>query len=89
MVPANGPRQRLAAKTPIRTTRDIQTDSPRGRIFDRTGKIVLAQDKVAWAVTVDRELPSNPHAVIGQLSELLGISVDKLQRRSTANGSRC
>jgi penicillin-binding protein 2 len=75
-----GPDARLAAKTPIRTTRHIQTDSPRGRIFDRTGKIVLAQDQVAWAVTVDRDLPRRTRArVIGQLSEVLGITVDKLQ----------
>src|SRR3954471_22577998 len=75
-----GPDAKLAAKLPIRTTRQIQTDSPRGRIFDRTGRIVLAQDKVAWAVTVDRDLPPRTRKrVIGQLSELLGVTVDKLQ----------
>ena len=36
-------------------TRVIQTETPRGEILDRNGK-VLAQDSRAWAVTVDRDL---------------------------------
>src|SRR5262245_36991638 len=66
-----GPDQKLAKKAPLRTTRVVQTASPRGRIFDRNG-MVLAQDETAWAVTLDRNLRPREHKrVIGQLSELL------------------
>ena len=51
-----GPEQQLARPVvSTLSTRVIQTESPRGEILDRNGK-VLAQDVAAWAVTVDRDL---------------------------------
>ena len=68
-----GPEQRLARVVSTLSTRVIQTESPRGEILDRNGK-VLAQDVAAWAVTVDRDLgPNTRDRVLGQLAEVLGI----------------
>ncbi len=50
-----GPEQKLAREVITLSTREVQTESPRGEILDRNGK-VLAQDVAAWAVTVDRNL---------------------------------
>ena len=50
-----GPEQSLGQVVSTLSTRVIQTESPRGEILDRNGK-VLAQDVAAWAVTVDRNL---------------------------------
>ncbi|HWS48286.1 MAG TPA: penicillin-binding protein 2 [Acidimicrobiia bacterium] len=74
-----GPERALGAEAINLSTRTIQTESPRGRILDRYGN-VLAQDRAAWAVTVDRNLGTKTHArVMGQLSELLGIPLKSLQ----------
>jgi penicillin-binding protein 2 len=68
-----GPDQSAALPPAKQSTRTIQTESPRGRILDRTGTYVLAEDQVSWAVTVDRNLSKRTHdKVMGQLSELLG-----------------
>ncbi len=57
----------------------IQTESPRGEILDRNGKI-LAQDVAAWAVTVDRDLAKKTlDQVLGQLAEVLGTSEKTLR----------
>jgi penicillin-binding protein 2 len=75
-----GPEQKLRAEAIVRATRVVQTESPRGRILDRSGTIVLAQDRSAWAVTVDRTIDATTRTrIIGQLSELLGLSVGGLQ----------
>src|SRR5450432_3424931 len=68
-----GPEQKLGLPTSSLATRVIQTESPRGEILDRNGK-VLAQDVAAWAVTVDRNLKkATRDRVLGQLSEVLGV----------------
>ncbi|MDQ1383530.1 MAG: penicillin-binding protein 2 [Actinomycetota bacterium] len=68
-----GPEQKLGQPVSSLGTRVIQTESPRGEILDRNGK-VLAQDVAAWAVTVDRNLSKTARdRVLGQLSEVLGI----------------
>src|SRR5262249_17752075 len=57
----------------VLATRQVQTESTRGRILDRNG-VVLAQDEAAWAITLDRNLDEDTRMrVIGQLSELLGV----------------
>ncbi len=57
----------------------IQTESPRGEILDRNGK-VLAQDVAAWAVTVDRNLPKTTLTrVLGQLAEVLQVDEKTLR----------
>jgi len=67
-----GPEQSLGKIAISLSTRVIQTESPRGEILDRNGK-VLAQDVAAWAVTVDRNLSSATRdRVLGQLAEVLG-----------------
>ena len=49
----------------------MQTESPRGRILDRNGN-VLVENVAEWAVTVDRTLDKDTRArVIGQLAEAL------------------
>jgi penicillin-binding protein 2 len=74
-----GPDRSLAAVATRNGTRVIQTDTARGRILDRNG-IVLAEDQVAWAVTVDRNLSKRTHQrVMGQLSETLGTPIAKLE----------
>ena len=74
-----GPEQRLRAEAIALSTRRIQTESPRGRILDRNG-VVLVQDRAAWAVTVDRALKKKVRdRVLGQLSEVLGIPQTALQ----------
>jgi penicillin-binding protein 2 len=68
-----GPERNLKAQTAALYTRQIQTESPRGQILDRHG-VVLAQDRAAWAVTIDRKLTHKTQTldrVIGQLSETL------------------
>jgi len=68
-----GPDQALGNVVSTLATRQIQTESPRGEILDRNGK-VLAQDVASWAVTVDRNL-SKDHVnrVLGSLAEVLGV----------------
>src|SRR5262245_45604240 len=74
-----GPEQKLRAEAIALSTRKIQTQTPRGRILDRNG-VVLAQDRAAWALTIDRSLkPARRQQVIGQLSELLGVKESDLQ----------
>ena len=68
-----GPERALGQEAVHLQQRVIQTESTRGEILDRNGK-VLAQDRAAWAVTVDRNLNKKTRArVMGQLSELLGV----------------
>jgi penicillin-binding protein 2 len=75
-----GPEQSaLDARIASLTTRQIRNDLPRGRILDINGN-VLAQDRAAWAVTVDRDLKEDARTkILGQLSEVLGIAQEKLQ----------
>ena len=84
-----GPEQSLGQVVSTLATRVIQTESPRGEILDRNGK-VLAQDVAAWAVTVDRNLSSTTlDRVLGQLSEVLGVQrEDAASRTTTACASR-
>src|SRR2546423_1515972 len=75
-----GPEQKLRAEAIALSTRRLQSESPRGRILDRNG-VVLAQDRAAWAITMDRNLKDSTHdRVIGQLSEILGKPMEQLQR---------
>lgn len=75
-----GPEQRLRDDAAALASRQVQTPSPRGRILDRNG-IVLARDRAAWAMTLDRSLePEVRDRVIGSLSELLGIERKDLLR---------
>ena len=83
VVPADGPRAAPCGPRRSRSsTRRIQTDSPRGRILDRNG-VVLAQDRAAWAVTVDRDAEDEgPRAqVLGQLSEAARDPAERAARR--------
>ena len=78
-----GPEQKLKAEAIALSTRKIQTQSPRGRILDRRG-VVLAQDRAAWALTVDRTTTGTRSdaervRVFGQLSELLSVKQETLQ----------
>ena len=50
-----GPEEQLRFQAVARSTRVVQTESPRGRILDRNGN-VLVENVAEWAVTVDRTL---------------------------------
>ncbi len=76
-----GPEQKLRAEAIALSTRTVQTESPRGRILDRNGH-VLARDRAAWAITLDRNLKRATRSrVLGQLSETLGRPLTDLRRR--------
>ena len=63
------------------TLRSIQQESPRGLILDATGR-VLVEDRVAWAIEVDRRLVGGQRvAVVGRLSKVLDLPVAQIQKR--------
>jgi len=67
----SGAENSLKNQAVVESTRVLQTESPRGEILDRNGK-VLVKDKASWAVTVDRNLSkATATRVLGQLAELL------------------
>ncbi len=79
-----GPENSLKVQAIVDSTRFIQTESPRGEILDRNGK-VLVKDRASWAVTVDRDLPkSTATVVLSQLQELLKIPVKTLTSQYTS-----
>jgi penicillin-binding protein 2 len=74
-----GPDQSLGKVVSTLGTRVIQTESPRGEILDRNGKI-LAQDVASWAVTVDRNMPDKTLSrVLGSLAEVLDVPENTLR----------
>jgi penicillin-binding protein 2 len=63
------------------TLRPIQQESPRGLIIDAEGR-VLVEDRVAWAIEVDRRLVGSLRsAVVRHLSAVLHLPVAQIQRR--------
>jgi len=63
------------------TLREIQQESPRGLIVDASGR-VLVQDRVEWAVEVDRRLVGGQRAiVVRRLAAVLHFPVARIQRR--------
>jgi len=63
------------------TLRRIQAESPRGLIVDANG-VVLASDRVAWAVKIDRRLVGKERStVVSRLSAVTHISVADINRR--------
>jgi penicillin-binding protein 2 len=66
-----GGEEQLKFQAVARATRTVQTESPRGRILDRNGT-VLVENVAEWAVTVDRQLAKSTRTrVLGQLAEVL------------------
>jgi penicillin-binding protein 2 len=63
------------------TLRTIQQESPRGLILDAEGH-VLVEDRVAWAVEVDRQLVGTQRtAVVRRLAAVLHFSAAEIQHR--------
>lgn len=63
------------------TLRPIQQESPRGLIIDAGGR-VLVQDRVEWAVEVDRRLVGPQRVtVVRRLAAVLHLSAAAIQRR--------
>ena len=63
------------------TLRRIQQESPRGLILDANGQ-ALVENRVAWAVEVDRRLVGRQRiSVVNRLSTLLRIPVKTINRR--------
>jgi penicillin-binding protein 2 len=58
----------------------VYTEAPRGRILDRTGK-VLADNRVVLALVANREEVGEKPEVLERLSGLLAVPVDELNRR--------
>ncbi|MGQ0825429.1 MAG: penicillin-binding protein 2 [Actinomycetota bacterium] len=55
-----------------RATRIVQSETPRGSIYDRNG-LPLVENRASWAITVDRALePETRRVVLGQVAEILG-----------------
>jgi len=80
----SGPEDSLKVQAVVDSTRVIQTQSPRGEVLDRNGK-VLVKDAASWAVTVDRTLPKPTAArVLGQLAEQLGVPEPELESQYTS-----
>jgi len=74
-----GPDNSLNVQAIADQTRVIQTESPRGEILDREGR-VLVKDRASWAVTLDRKLPAaTATRVLNQLQEQLNIPVKDLR----------
>ena len=74
-----GPENSLKVQAIVDSTRLIQTESPRGEILDRNGR-VLVKDRASWAVTLDRDLtPATATRVLGQLAEQLKIPLKDLR----------
>jgi penicillin-binding protein 2 len=73
----------VEVQTAQRAQRVLQTESGRGQIFDAKGR-PLVSNRVAWALTMDRERSRKQRAaVFGRLSELLGgrNTPESLERR--------
>jgi penicillin-binding protein 2 len=83
-----GGAEELKFKAVARATREIQTESPRGRILDRNGNVLV--DNVAeWAVTVDRQMDKDTRKrVLGQLAEVLAPQYTAEQLENNFNDLR-
>src|SRR5580700_5997567 len=80
----SGPENSLKVQAVVESTRVLQTQSPRGEILDRNGK-VLVRDAASWAVTVDRTLSKRTATrVLGQLAEQLGVPETNLESQYTS-----
>ena len=83
-----GGEEQLKFQAVARATRTVQTESPRGRILDRNGT-VLVENVAEWAVTVDRQLPKSTRTrVLGQLAEVLAPQYTAEQLESNFNDLR-
>lgn len=58
----------------------IATEAPRGRILDRTGKVIV-DNRVVNAVTLSRDDAKRQPELLARLSPLLGASVEDLTKR--------
>ena len=83
-----GGEEQLKFQAVARATRTVQTESPRGRILDRNGT-VLVENVAEWAVTVDRQLPKSTRTrVLGQLAEVLAPQYTAEQLENNFNDLR-
>jgi len=72
----------------LQSTRKVMTPAPRGRILDRTGK-VLARNRTSLIVTVNRqELPDDPTEQLDEIDRLaaeLQLPLKELKKRIDTN----
>jgi penicillin-binding protein 2 len=83
-----GGEEELKFRAVARATRTIQTESPRGRILDCNGA-VLVENVAEWAVTIDRQMDkATRKRVLGQLAEVLAPQYDAQQLEENFNDLR-
>lgn len=76
----------IVASIDQQTLRTVRTEAARGVIYDRAGRAIVT-NAVRWVVSADpklRQLPKDDPtrvAVLGRLSELLGVAVPELEQR--------
>ena len=74
-------RPAYAARAEANRWRAIPVEAPRGRILDRSGR-VLADSRSAWRVRLDRRVPGGERpALLERLAPLLGVSAVDLAGR--------
>ncbi|HYH49716.1 MAG TPA: penicillin-binding protein 2 [Acidimicrobiia bacterium] len=74
-------RPAYAARAEANRLRELPIEAPRGRILDRTGR-VLADTGAAWRVRLDRRVPKDRRAdLLQRLAPVLGVPVSQLQAR--------
>ena len=70
----------LAVEAQHNSVAVVYTEAPRGRILDRSGR-VLADNRVVLALVADREKVDDNPEVVPRLASLLGTTVDQIRER--------
>jgi penicillin-binding protein 2 len=74
-------RPAYAARAEANRLRVVPVEAPRGRILDRTGR-VLADTGAAWRIRLDRRVPASQQAeLLERLAPVLGVSEAGLRAR--------
>jgi len=71
---------RLAAAAQANTVRTVFEEAPRGRVVDRKGR-VLAGNREADVITVEREAVRQDPALLGRLATFVAVAETELRRR--------
>jgi penicillin-binding protein 2 len=76
-------RPAYAARAEANRLREVPIEAPRGRILDRSGR-VLADSSAAWRIRLDRRVPTVERgALLERLAPVLGVPASDLRARVT------